>query len=160
MLSYKQWKTLNESILPSFNLGITNPSNLGIQSQSGFTMDLEETKKNSKKKMFGDEDDDEDEEEDEDETGDGEMVEPSSEKDEPDVDVDVDGEDEKPKFSKKCGNMCGAKSKKKSKSKCGSDVDDEDVDDEEGQDIDAESDDEGKKDLNSVLFSKKNLRKK
>ena len=50
MLSYKQWKTLNESVLPSFNLGISNPSNLGIQAPSGFGMDLEVAKKLSKKK--------------------------------------------------------------------------------------------------------------
>jgi hypothetical protein len=48
MLSYKQWKTLNESVLPSFTLGVSGPQNIGLQLQSGF--DLEEGKHAKKKK--------------------------------------------------------------------------------------------------------------
>jgi len=79
MLSYTKWKTLNESILPSFNLGLGRVSNLGIQSQYGFEEVKSEKKK--KKKMV---------------TGDGEIVKPSSAKDKPsdDADVDVVGHDE------------------------------------------------------------------
>lgn len=154
MLSYKQWKTLNESILPSFSLGIGNPSNLGLQSPFST---LEEGKKKSKKKMWDDEDDaedvekDDEEKEDEEEgdgedaeTGDGEVVEPSSEKDDPDVDVEV-GEDEE-ESPKGCGAKCGAKcakcgrmSKKKSKKKCGADMNPLEGDDDEEDDNDFKS---------------------
>jgi hypothetical protein len=103
MLSYKQWKSLNESALSSFNLGLSAPNNLGIVSQFGF----EETKheKKKKKKMP---------------TGDGEIVDPSSKKDEPkksgDVDVEVEkGEDskksDKPGLCGECGKLCGVKAK-------------------------------------------------
>ena len=50
MLSYKQWKTLNESILPSFTLGLGQPTNLGLQ--SAFGLGLEESKKAAKKKSL------------------------------------------------------------------------------------------------------------
>lgn len=99
MLSYKQWKSLNESALSSFNLGLSTPNNLGVVSQFGF----EETKhqKKKKKKMP---------------TGDGEIVDASSKKDEPkkaDVDVEVEkGEDsDKPGMCGDCGTLCGVKAK-------------------------------------------------
>ena len=130
MLSYKQWKSLNESILPSFNLGLGNPNSLGIQTPFGF----EEAKhgKKSKKKMP---------------TGDGEIVDASSKKDDPkedeeeevEVDVDVEKADDKAddkaedKAEKAddhehsdededgmcddCGKLCGVKAKKWAK-KC------------------------------------------
>lgn len=139
MLPYKQWKMLNESVMPSYNLGIAKPSNLGLQSQ--FALGLEESKKKAKKKMFGD---------DEDETGDGEMVEPSCEKDEPEVDVSLEKGDDT-EFSKKCGAKC-AKSKKNSKKKCGGDVD---MDDTESNDQDKDDDEENKE----IMFSKKNSKK-
>jgi len=144
MLSYKQWKTLNESILPSFNLGLGQPTNLGIQ--SAFGLGLEESKKaakkKAKKKMEKDKYDDEDEDDD--------LVEPSRKADDPDVEMmddeddDEDGDDDK----KSCGNMskkmmksdeksCGKMSKKK----MWSDQDDEDDDDKEDDD-DEDMDDE------------------
>lgn len=97
MLSFKDWKSLNESY--DFSLGLATPNTVGIQSQSGFASfaELLEAKKKMKKKMFGDEEipDEEDEEEvevpeegdeeevedDDAETGDGEVVEPSAPKD-------------------------------------------------------------------------------
>ena len=143
MLSYKQWKMLNESIMPSFNLGIANPSNLGIQSQSGYSMNFEEAKK-SKKKMFGDDDD---------ETGDGEMVEPASDKDDPDVDVSV-GDDKG--GCNKCGAFSKKSAKKSSKKKCSSDAD-MDMDDDKHS---SKEDDDGDGDENELMFSKKKSKKK
>lgn len=140
MLSYKQWKMLNESVFPSFNLGIANPSNLGVQSQSGFAMDIEE----GKKKMLGD-----------DETGDGEMVEPASEKDNPDVDVSLGddnggcGDDEKcGAFSKKSSKKTAKKSSKK---KCGADMDEPHSDKQD-------NDDGGDED--ELMFAKKKAKSK
>lgn len=141
MLSYKQYKALNESVMPSFNLGVTNPTNLGLSSPfADYAEAKKMAKKKSKKKMFGDE---------EEETGDGEMVPPASEKDEPDVDVDM-GDDED---SGDCGMKC-AKSKKKSKKKMWSDEDDaapeeegeEDMGDEEDMDDMGDEDIEGEPD--------------
>lgn len=63
MLSYKNWRMINEAILPNFSLGLATPTNLGISGSN-----LEEAKA---KKMAADE------------TGDGEMVDPASEKDVP-----------------------------------------------------------------------------
>ena len=51
MLSYKNWKIMNESILPSFNLGLGRHSNLGIQSQFGLEESGAMHKKNKKKKI-------------------------------------------------------------------------------------------------------------
>lgn len=155
MLSYKQWKMLNESIMPSFNLGVVNPSNLGVQTQSAFMMDIEEAKmakKKAKKKMFGDDD----------ETGDGEMVEPASDKDDPDVDVNLGddkgscGDDEKcGAFSKKSSKKTAKKSSKK---KCGADMDMHDMDDEDNEDSHKKDDDGGDED--ELMFSKKKAKKK
>ena len=52
MQSYKQWKLMNESILPSFNLGLGRPSNLGITSQFGFDEGMHKKKKKKMKKMM------------------------------------------------------------------------------------------------------------
>jgi hypothetical protein len=148
MLSYKQWKMLNESVLPSFTLGVANPSNLGLNAPSGFGMDILEAKKKSKKKMdLGGEDD---------ETGDGETVEPSSPKDDPDVDVDVDVHDDDAAIEdgQGCDSMCGKGSKKnckkskknckKSKKKMDVDVsDDGDQPDDSGDEDEGEGDDDG-----------------
>jgi hypothetical protein len=48
MLSYKQWKSINESVLPSFTLGLSNPLNLGIKAQGG--VELDEAGHSKKKK--------------------------------------------------------------------------------------------------------------
>ncbi len=100
MLSYKKWKTLNESF--DCALGISQPQSLGISSNAGPTLDeflsLLNEKKKMKKKMMLDKPGGMD---DEDETGDGEMVEPSSLKDKKvvkngcdDDDMDDDDDDE------------------------------------------------------------------
>lgn len=128
MISYKQYKAINEAVMPSFTLGLANPSNMGLTSP--FASFAE-----AKKKMFGDKESD-------DETGDGEMVKPSSEKDDPDVDVDMGEEGD-------CG--CNAMSKKTSKKtakkaskkKMWSDEDDApEVEDEEEEDADVGEGDE------------------
>jgi len=153
MLSYKQWKTLNESILPSFNLGIANPSNLGLQAPAGFGFEEARMSKKTKKKMSDEEDEDEDEDEDEKdaETGDGEVVDKKDAppKNKPDVDVEDDEDDdedaeddedneddeEKGEKCKKCGmyckNKCGSYAKKKSKKKMSADNDEDDKDEDE-----------------------------
>lgn len=149
MLSYKQWKMLNESVMPSFNLGVVNPSNLGLQTQSAFTMDIEEAKmakKKAKKKMFGDDD----------ETGDGEMVEPASDKDDPDVDVKI-GDDKGSCDGDKCGAFSKKKSKKSSKKKCGADMD---MDDDHDDKHSGKEDDDDGGDEDELMFSKKKAKKK
>jgi hypothetical protein len=108
MLSYQQWRTLNESFGGA--LGVSTPGNLGLVSSFGERYDLDEKKseKKSKKKMHS-----------EDETGDGEMVDAASEKDEPEVDMEDGGCGE--------GEFCGKMSKKnmkKSAKKMWSDEDD------------------------------------
>jgi hypothetical protein len=143
MLSYKQYKALNESIMPSFTLGLGKPNNLGLISP------FAEAKK-SKKKMdikLDNDEDIEDDIEDDDETGDGETVQAASEKDEPEVDVHVDKDDE---GGCGCGKTC-KKSKKKMwkddddfSKKDTSDEDDgeegsEEAADEEGEEDDGES---------------------
>lgn len=126
MLSYKEWKTLNESY--NVSLGISTPKSLGAFGAS--FADLLETKK-KKKKMMGDvvpeeepkvpEDDDEEEPDmdDDEETGDGEMVEPSSKKDVPKPDDDMDDDDEEE--GEKTSDPLMAGMKKKMKKKMGSD---------------------------------------
>lgn len=145
MLSYKQWKTVNESVMPGGGcLGVSTPNSLGIMSKFG----LVEAAKKSKKKMFGDE---------EDETGDGEVVDAASEKDEPEIDIDDAGDEE---HDGGC-NMCGKNSKKKSakksakkslkksKKKMWGDEDDAAGGDEvEGEDMGG--DDEGDEDLEAA----------
>ena len=100
---------MNESILPSFNLGLGRHSNLGIQSQFGFD-ESGAMQKKKKKKMKGDSD----------------LVEPAEKKDEPDVDVDVEEKDHKPHKSRKgkkkkdlsvC-SKCGQIMHKMAKQKC------------------------------------------
>jgi hypothetical protein len=126
MLSYKQYRALNESVMPTFTLGIAQPTNLGISSPFGVD-ESKMAKKMSKKKMnFGDEE--------EDDTGDGEMVPPSSDKDSPDVDVDL-GDDKEDGCK-----MCGAKSKKTSKKKMWSDKDDDGGEDDEEHEDDDDGD--------------------
>lgn len=75
MLTYKQYKSLNESF--DCTLGLSQRQAVGVTSNAGPTLDefmqLLDEKKKMKKKMLGDMGDDE--------TGDGEMVEPSSLKD-------------------------------------------------------------------------------
>ena len=107
MQSYKQWKLMNESILPSFNLGLGRPSNLGITSQFGFDEGMHKKKK---KKMKGEDTD---------------LVEPAEEKDKPKVDVEVEEKDHKPhkgkkhhKHKKEECEKCGAMAGKNSKGKC------------------------------------------
>ncbi len=135
MLSYKQWKTLNESVLPSFSLGLGRPSSLGLVSQFGFD-EMKMAEKKAKKKME-----------------DGEIVKAKRKADKPEVEVDVDGEDSDEKgVCGKCGSMCGAKSKKhsakhcklcmKSKKKMWSDEDDQDEEKAMGQEEEAEEDED------------------
>lgn len=126
MLSYKQFKALNESVMPSFTLGLANPANLGINSPFGA---FQEAKKMAKKKMIGDEE----------ESGDGEMVPPASEKDEPDVDVDM-GDDDMDDMDDAGCNKCSRMSRKKSKKKMWSDEDDASVDDSDEEDEDEDVD--------------------
>ena len=40
MLSYKNWKTFNENMMPSFNLGISQPQSMGIMSNSPTTQEM------------------------------------------------------------------------------------------------------------------------
>ena len=135
MLSYKQWKTLNESVLPSFSLGLGRPSSLGLVSQFGFD-EMKMAEKKAKKKM-----------------DDGEIVKAKRKADKPDVEVDVDGKDsEEMDVCGKCGSMCGSMSKKhsekhcklcmKSKKKMWSDEDDRDEEEAEGDQEEAEGDEE------------------
>lgn len=100
MLSYKQYKLINESV-PSTTLGLGKlPTVGGIVTNSGLSASqtladlIDEAKK--KKKMLSDEvpvEDEESEDEDDAETGDGEVVEPKSEKDVP-VEDDEEEDDE------------------------------------------------------------------
>ena len=132
MLSYKQWKTFNESVLPSFSLGLGRPSSLGLVSQFGFD-EMKMAKKKAKKKME-----------------DGEIVKAKRKADKPEVEVDVDGEDSEENGV--CGSMCGSKSKKhsakkcklcmKSKKKMWSDEDDQDEEKAMGDEEEAEEDEE------------------
>lgn len=168
MLSYKQWKMVNES---TFALGLAVQPTVGIQAphELGFDEAKKMSKKKSKKKMhFGGD-------EDEDISGDGEMVDPSSAKDSPDVDVDVDDEGGE-EFGGCGGDKCGKMSKKKSKKKMWSDEDDEgevEAPEEEEEDDDEEFEDEGGDEEKVVakkkppvsdeevpLFSKKKSKKK
>lgn len=132
MLSYKQYKALNESVMPSFALGLASHTNLGINSPfASFEEAKKVAKKKAKKKMFGDDE----------ETGDGEMVPPASEKDEPDVDVEV-GEEEAEDEDCGCKSMSKKKSKKTSKKKMWADEDDAQPEDEESDDSEEESEEE------------------
>ena len=125
MLSYKQWKSLNESVLPSFTLGVSGPQNIGLQLQNGF--DLEEGRHAKKKKK---------------------------DSEEPEVEVEVKEKEEKSKKDdKKCGMKCGKKCPKCSK--MFSDEEDyedeeEDKDEDEGEEEDKDEDkgeeDEGEED--------------
>jgi len=120
MLSYKQWKQVNESL--DFSLGLATPASVGMT--TNFQDLLDEAKKKMKKKMFGDEeevvDDSEDEEEDEDldveepeedapeedaETGDGEVVDPASKKDVPPEEEEEGGNPLLARLKKMKGNM-------------------------------------------------------
>ena len=115
MLSYKQWKSLNESVLPSFTLGVSGPQNIGLQLQNGF--DLEEGRHAKKKKK---------------------------DSEEPEVEVEVKEKEEKSKKDdKKCGMKCGKKCPKCSK--MFSDEEDyedeeEDKDEDEGEEEDKDED--------------------
>lgn len=119
MLSYNQWKTLNESLF-STTLGVAGQTPLGVLNSL-----LDEAKAKGKKKMFGDD------AEDDAETGDGEVVEPASEKDAPEDDeVEVKmGGDEK--------GGCGKCMKSKKKMSVKPTFTDED-DAEAGPEMDAE----------------------
>lgn len=147
LLTYKSWKSLNESIMPSFNLGLKSPNNLGIRNQ----FDFEEAKKKSKKKME-----------------DGEIVDPAAEKDKPEIDVKVDDNDDD---NEGCDTkMCGKMAKKKSKKKMWSDEDDapeatdsvkvnkcgdkKDLEDEEEDDSEGEGEN-----MEKPMFSKKSKKK-
>jgi len=144
MLSFQQWRMLNESFAGSYNLGLTNPQNLGLHNSSGFGLGLEEAKakhmKKSKKKMDPDE-------------ADGEIVDAAAPKDDVDVDIDDDdvdvddeGDDVDPCGGKKfCGKNSKKKSKKKmmkSKKKMWSDEDDAEADLESGDDAGLEDEDD------------------
>jgi len=114
MLSYKQWKNLNESILPSFNLGLANPSKIGMVMQNGF--DIEEN----------------------------ELAEAKKGKKHPKVEVEVKEEDKdgKKTCGKMCGKNCGKMCGKMSKKKMWSDEDDN-YEDEEETEEDSEEEEEG-----------------
>ena len=156
MISYKQWKLVNESVLPSFNLGLGRATNLGIQSQFG--LDEAKAAKKKKKKMVDDE-----------LVKPGKKADKPGEDDEPEVDVDVDGHDDDEDEGddddgdkEECGSYCAkcAKSKKKcsmcsmmAKKKMASDEDneeeedhDEDEEDHDEEDHDEEDHDEDEED--------------
>ena len=173
MISYKEYKMLIESEMPSVNLGVQTPSNIGgLGNTFGFTPvdaseDAEELMKSleeAKKKMFGDEmvdpknappkDKDLDSEED------AEMA--SKDNDDDDDDSCGDNDSDDLAMMKKCGKKCGKKSKKeevegeeatleeakkmaKQKKKCGGEMGDMgDMDDMDDDDMDDAKD---KKDL-------------
>lgn len=104
MLSFKDWKSLNESY--DVSMGLTTPASVGVVAPGygglSFEELLEAAKKKMKKKMMDDEgndDEDEDadvEDEDDAETGDGEVVEPSAikDKEKPEDDDDEESDDE------------------------------------------------------------------
>lgn len=142
MQSYKKWKTLNESFGPgSFNLGLSNPTNLGLSSQFGSFTDVIEGKKKSK-----------------------------ADSDTDAVEVDVDGEAgwddveddveegcgcnaSKKKSAKKSTKTAAKKSTKTAAKKSGKNMDSDmggDFEDDDGEDHDdhddEESDDEGDED--------------
>lgn len=133
MLSYKQWKMLNESF--GVTLGVASPNNLGLN-KSAFGLDEAKMKK-SKKKMDV-------------EDADGELAEPGKPSDDPEVvgsdDEGMDDEgmdDEKsPCGEKKFCKASKKKSLKKSKKKMWSDDDDKDGNIEGGDDAGMD-DDEG-----------------
>ena len=119
MLSYKEYKLLNESLYGAFNLGLRNPATVGgiisgssvngteaaLEAESEAA--LEESKK--KKKMdCGDEDEEEDMEdkeekdsEEEEEGDDSEEGDEDEEESEEDDDEDEEEKEEEPKFMKK-----------------------------------------------------------
>jgi len=96
MLSYKDWKSLNESY--DFSLGLATPKSLGVMGGSASFEEIIEAKKMKKKMDLDGEDEESDDseedndEEDDAETGDGEVVDPSSPKD--DADSDDEGSDD------------------------------------------------------------------
>ena len=103
MLSYKTWRSINESSINETTLpvGLKTPQSVGVFGGYATFDELLEAKKKMKKKMdFGGDVpmDDDDEEEDMDvdgaETGDGEVVDAKAPKDEPDVDVSDDEVDD------------------------------------------------------------------
>jgi hypothetical protein len=115
MLSYKEYKLLNESLYGAFNLGLKNPNTVGsivsASSINGTEAALEaeaeeaiEEAKKIKKKMDCGSDEEEMEDEEEDSKDSDEESEEESEEEEEDEDDDEDEEeeeDEKPKFMKK-----------------------------------------------------------
>lgn len=145
LLGYKQWKMLNESVMPSLAIGIASQSSLGLQNPYA---SLDEAKKKSKKKMhFGD---------DEDISGDGEMVDAASAKDTPDLDVDLEDEDEGGGgCGEHCGKMSKKKAKKKSKKKMWSDEDDEAPEEDLEDDEEMVDDEEGEEEMGDEVVAKK-----
>ena len=74
MLSYKNWKNINESVFSTaFNLGVRPMHNIGLTSPTGFDIGETEPVEEQKKKKRVDVE----------ETGDGEIVDAASEKDKP-----------------------------------------------------------------------------
>lgn len=135
MLSYKQWRMLNESVFPSFTLGVTSPNNLGVVGGNG--VGLEEAKgKKMGKKMHGDEGED------------GELVDAIAPKDDPDVDVDDEEHDGGCRFcgkNQKKSAKKQAKHMKKSAKKMWSDEDDAGGDfEEEDEDVESAEEETGK----------------
>lgn len=97
MLSFKDWKSLNESY--DVSMGLTTPASVGVVAPGygglSFEELLEAAKKKMKKKMMDDEGMDDEEDDDDAETGDGEVVEPSAVKDkEMPEDEEEDSEEE------------------------------------------------------------------
>jgi hypothetical protein len=134
MLSYKQWKSINESVLPSFTLGLSNPLNLGIKAQGGVELD---------------------------EAGHGHHKKKKDNKEEPEVEVDVKEDDEKCKCGKKCGMKCGKMSKKKMWSDEDDQEDEEEDHDEDSEEESEEEDhdEDSEEDAEEMKFSKKSKKK-
>lgn len=103
MLTYKQWRTLNENVGSALPLGVSSPQAIGVMGSNSarWEMELEEAKKKMKKKMLGDAPDDE-EDVDADTGPDGEVVskDDAAPKDEPtddaDAEADAEGDHEEP----------------------------------------------------------------
>jgi len=128
MLSYKQWKQLNESVFGSFPLGLSQTQSLGISSNVEGAeiegVELEEGRKKKKVKVV------------EDETGDGEVVAPASKKDEP-----KSASCGCSKCGKNCKNMLSDEDDTDNEEDEDEDEDEEDTEDEDDTDEDEEEDD-------------------
>lgn len=149
LLSYKEYKILNETLGSPITLGLGRPNNLGLRGNHFSAEDLEEMEieegKKKKKKMRDGEEFEIDAE-----TGDGEVIDKDGvpPKHKPDLDSDDDDEedldDERSEFCKKAKkylkkeakkNMMGCPEKDDDEEDEEDEEDDEDLDDMEGEEL-------------------------